>query len=214
MIAWLAALALAPALDTTVEVQTSDDVWVYPHAFDQTGDPFLRIWGVEGRSVGTLNDEEGAWSFSLLRFPLAEVPSKTLKSATVVVTHNAALGVTAEQAKDAPIEVRAAKADFQEKTWNWSMMPDFRPAKEETAILGSGAPTPVQPGQPFAVEIELDLERFGPVLSSARAGGFLGLALTAKVDPAELGQAGVYKVFSRSAEQPERRPKLVLVFQD
>src|SRR5688572_27918373 len=109
----------AATLDVkTIELFPTDDVWVYPHASDPTQDEFLRIWGVEGKSVAGKPDDLGTFSYSFLKWSIKDFPNDAkLVSANLVLTQVANPAYTTDDAKQAPIEVRPVPSNFKEKGW-------------------------------------------------------------------------------------------------
>lgn len=200
------AILLPNASARTVEIEPSDDVWVYPFAFDQVEDPFLRVWGTAGRSLPKADDEEGSWSYSLLSFNTKDLQGK-VKSAKLVLTHNGNAGFSAAQSEAAPLEARTAPSGFSEKTWQYEDWTKFRPGE----LLGQSPAKPLGDGKPFVITIDLMKApaKLAEILAK-NPGKPLAIALTGKLDPTELGQAGVYKLYSKFATPVERRPKLVL----
>lgn len=209
----LSAWAGTSALDTTVTLTATDDVWAYPHAGDPTSDPFLRVWGSEGESVGPSDLFEGAWSYSFVRFDLSSLTTQgSLKAATLVlrVAYNDSLSV--EDAKRFPIEARLAGSDFREKGWVFENVAKAAPKKGKEFLLGSGYPASWTEDKPTKVEIDLlkgegGLEKsLREALSSTKS---IALALTSSISPADLGRSAVYRIHSRNGD-PELAPKLIL----
>jgi hypothetical protein len=81
----------------------TDDVWVYPHSYDQTGDPVLRAWGDGAASVGDPNTS--SHSYSIVRFDLGGVKeaSHEIKKATLVLWHEGGAGFSFAESKAAPL---------------------------------------------------------------------------------------------------------------
>src|SRR3954469_4487441 len=100
----LAALALSLAA-TTLSLNPTDDVWVYPHASDQK-DVYLRVWGAEGRDSPKKVAEVQDFSPSYLRFDVSKVPAGKVTSAQLILTHVANPGYAQDYAKDNPLRAR------------------------------------------------------------------------------------------------------------
>lgn len=209
----LSAWAGTSALDTTVTLTATDDVWAYPHAGDPTSDPFLRVWGSEGESVGPSDLFEGTWSYSFARFDLSSVPAKgSLKSAKLVlmVAYNDSLSV--EDAKRFPIEARLAGSDFREKGWVFEDVAKVAPKKGKEFLLGSNFPASWTEGKPTRVEIDLLKGEGGfekSLWQAVASSKSLALALTSSISPGDLGRSAVYRIHSRNGDA-ELAPKLVL----
>lgn len=200
-------IALALTLNT-YSLEATDDVWLYPHAYDQIDDPLLRIWGDGSASVGDV--ESSAFSFALVRFDLSSVKEKAgaLKRAALVLYHDASANFTKKESEDGPLEVRMVNAAFDEKSWKLTMLPKHMPGAGKDAIVGSASMAPSSDGKPFRVEIDL---LAGPAdFKAALGGGAVAFALTSKKESG--GQDGpYYKILARSAEKGFR-PTLVLEY--
>lgn len=200
-------LALALSLNTYT-LEATDDVWLYPHAYDQIDDPLLRIWGDGIDSVGDV--ESSGFSYSLVRFDVSSIKEKAdaLKKATLVLYHDASANFTKKESEDGPLEVRLVNPDFNEKAWSLAKLPKHMPGKGAEAILGKAVLTPSSDGKAFRVEIDL---LAGPAnLRSALGGGAIAFALTSKKEAG--GTDGpYYKILARSSGK-ESMPKLVLEY--
>ncbi len=210
----LTALVLAANL-ATVTLEPTDDVWVYPYASDQVTDPYLRVWGSQGESLGE-PDPGMTVSYSLVKFDLGKVNKDgKLKSAVLVLTNFDKVGYTAQESKDAPVEVREVEPGFTERLWDFRDAEKFAPEAKE-AVLGSGYATQVVEGQPTVITVDLmkGPGSFPALLDKCMASKdkALALALTSKLDPEGSDQTRLYKFYSHSAPKPEQRPKLVLTF--
>lgn len=224
MLTLLAAFAMAsslaapsPARLATITLVPTDDVWVYAHASDPGGDLFLRIWGAEGKAAPANADEAGDLSMGYLKWNLDALPALShLKSAKLVVYNIANPGFSVEQAKATPLQARLIDSSFTEKTWTFEGVSKLLPKTTPEAVLGTGFPESIPKDSP--VEISLDLlkgpadfkKAIGEALASPSHS--LGLAVTSVIDMATLGNAGVFKIYSRNAELEKNRPKLVLEF--
>ncbi|MFZ4508960.1 MAG: hypothetical protein ACOYON_14825 [Fimbriimonas sp.] len=193
-----------------IELVPTDDVWVYPHASDPMKDPFLRIWGAEGQAVAASPDAAEDYSYAYLRWDLSKLPAGALKSAKIRLVHIADPQWTDEMLKPAPLEVRALNADFVEKEWSYDKSAKVSPTKGKEAILGAGAPA-FSTGKVLSFDIELkDTPAFKAAWESALKKGSLSVALTSAIDPAAVGRAGMFKLYSKDDEKAERRPKLIV----
>lgn len=199
----LAALVLLRS--TTVDFTPTDDVWVYPHASDPSSDPFLRAWGVDGLALPTDPADLGDFSFSLLRFDVKKLGAGKVVGAELVLTHNQDPAYTAEQAKAGPLEARPAGTGYSEKSWSNEMAAKLMPGKE---LYGSTAPADWPSGKPFPIIIDLTKGKADFKASIAKAiasDGTIGIALTSKISAEN---RGVYKVFSKDADDKAKRPIL------
>ena len=206
----LTALALASLLGTTT-LYATDDVWVYPNTFDQTGDPLLRVWGDGTSSVGDV--DTAGHSYSMMRFDLSSIkdPVSKLKSATLVLFHEQDPNFTADDAKNNPLEARLVDPNFDEKKWSFEQFSQHMPEAGDAAMLGKTIVVPAADGKPFKIEINLlsgkaDLRK---ALDGKKA---VAIAITSKMQP-NGADGPFYHVFSRSVEK-ERQPRLVLEFSD
>ncbi|MGV3614809.1 MAG: hypothetical protein ACO1SV_05670 [Fimbriimonas sp.] len=217
MAASLLALFLMAAPPITLE--PAHDVWVYPHAADASKDAYLRVWGTGGKAAPADTGEAEEFSLSYLKWNLTGLPSgKALKSAKLVLTNIANPGFTLAQAKLAPIQARAIGIGFDEKTWTYDGIGKLLPDAKPDAVFGTGAPEALTAEK--TVEISVDLLKgpadFRKALAAAAASPTkeLALALTSPLDMSALGRAGIYKLYSKDADNKEAHPKLVLEFED
>lgn len=136
-----------------------------------------------------------------------------IAKATLVLTHIAKPSFTAENIKGMPIEVRKMNGTFDEKKWTYDMLSKVRPVAGKENVFGDLTPSAFPAEEPFKLEIDLmkGPGKFRDAFSAAKSAGFLNLALTSPIDPSELGNRAMYKVYSRNAEE-KFRPKLVLTF--
>ena len=206
-------------VQTSVSLTPSDDVWIYEHASDPAGDPFLRIWGASGKPVSDDPADTGQFSYGYLRWNLTTVPSNSkITGAKLIVKQVADPGYSSEDAKACPLEARALEGMFDEKSWTFSLAAKVYPKSGAEALYGSGYPQLISKDQ-RAVPITIDLmgpkSSFGSAISAALASGTptLCIALTSKIDPSTSGRTAVYKVYSKDAELAENRPVLSLTFE-
>jgi hypothetical protein len=203
----LGSLLMATAVSTAViDVSPSDDVWVYPHAGRQDEDPFLRVWGGGDYALGTPSPGAFDFSYSLLKFTLPEGKG-TPKSALLIVNQTADPAYSEDDFLKAPLEARAAKADWNEQAWTFDMAIKNVPGKEEKDILGKGKREEVLDGKPVKITINL---LAGPAQVDWQ--GKLTLALTSRMDPESMGEGRMYKLYSRQAPQVNLRPVLQLTY--
>lgn len=210
MIAAIAALTIGltfPALEFT----PVDDIWVYPHASDPQKDGYLRVWGVEGRSVASDPAQADEYSYSYLKFDLSKLPKEAkVSSAVLTLTHTPDPTWQASDAKAAPLEARLLAKDFSEKAWEFGLAKTIFPTAGKTALLGSGFPAKVDSGQPVRFEIELTK---GEAKFAPNADRTLTIALTSTLDPSAIGNRAVYKFYSKDYDKVEYRPKLVITYE-
>lgn len=206
----ITALLLASVLSTQT-LYATDDVWIYPHTYDQTEDPLLRVWGDGSSSVGDPQSSQS--SYSIVRFDISSVSqaSSKLKKATLVLFHDFEYNFTATESKAAPLEARIVDAGLDEKKWTFEQYSKHFPATGDTSLLGKVSPTPSQDGKPFKIEIDL-LSGKGDFRKAIDGKKAVAIALTTKMAPA--GSDGpYYRILSRSNEKA-LQPQLVLEYGD
>ncbi len=206
-------LMLARPVLGSFELPCVDDIWVYPHSFDQT-DGSLRAWGSGGRSVPD-GKEAGSISWSCLKFDVSSLPEGAkISGAKLVIFFPSAPTFTNDQAKATPLEVRSVSAEFEEETFKFGFADKVFPKAGDEGLFGSGSPDLVDNAdQPHRFEIDLlkGTGDFAKALTAARMtqNKQVAIALTSKIDPEEAGDGGVYKLFSCNAEKGVR-PVLVI----
>jgi hypothetical protein len=196
----------------TYTLPATDDVWVYPHAYDQTGDPVLRVWGDGANSVGEMDASNFTFSYSVLRFDVSKVtePAEKLKKATLVLWHDETPRFTLEESKAAQLEARAVSGEFSEGKWTFEQFTKHMPVAGELALLGKAALNPTSDGKPFKVEIDL-LSGKGDFRRAFAGKKAVGIALTTKMAP-EGADGTLYEVLSKSAGK-DLTPTLVLEYE-
>lgn len=199
----------------TIELVPIEDVWIYPHAADQTSDEFLRIWGIAGRSVPAKDQDTDTFGWAALKFDLAKVPTGNLKLAKLVLTHFEEAMFTDAIAKEAPLEVRPLDADFSEKDWSYGKARTLVPSDAKDSWFGKGSPLGFKVGAPFAIEIDLltGPANFAKALEEKRNKALV-FALTSTMDPSSGDPRPIYKVYSKDCDRKEYRPKLILTFEN
>lgn len=210
-LATLALAAPAPVVLQTVELFPTDDVWVYPRAADQDSDEYLRIWGVGDASVASdaVGSEDLGYAF--LKFALTDLPKgKTLKGATLVLTHIPEPAFTVDAAAAHPIEARPMPSGFTEKTWDYAQLSKFMPDAGKSAAFGKDGPGKFETAKEFTITIDLlkGPGNFAKYLEAAQIAGPLAIALTSTISPDD----GIYKVYSKDGPK-EFRPFLRLTFE-
>lgn len=200
----IASLVLAQSFT----LEPTDDVWVYMHAQDQASDPFLRAWGTEGDATG-----EGA-SYSVLKFDLSSIPAGEIISAKLILTSPGDIAFIREDSEKAPLQIRMATAQFEEENFSFGSVDKIKPSGKAEAIFATGVVIPSADQKDFKVEINL-LSKEGKFIaeltkSTKTANKNFGLALTSTLDPAQAGDGGIYKFYSRNNQDAEKRPKLVI----
>lgn len=211
----LAALAFALAGPVTVELIPTDDVWVYSHASDPMKDPYLRVWGAEGKDVAKDVNEVQDFSYSYLRFDLSKVPAGKITGATLTLTHIGHPGFDVAYSKQNPIKARPLPIDFREKTWDFAKIDQIMPEPGDKTAFGGGYAESI-PADDKEFKINLDLlkgpNNFRSFFENARssASKAIDLALTSSVDVEEMGQSCIYKVYSKDCENAAKRPVLKL----
>jgi len=201
---FVAGLALAAS---TLQLQPTDDVWVYPHAGDPSKDAYLRVWGSGGRAVAQDAVDTTDFGYSYLCF---KVPAdlRSLKGAKLLLTHIAGPGYDKDFSKAFPLQVHPLKGSFEEKSWSYDQVSKIQPTDK---VFGTGWAENLSADKPFQIVIDLSKPEFYEyVAAAAKSGGELSLALCAKVDVAEVGMKSMYKIFSKDAETDANKPKLVL----
>jgi len=209
MLALILAAHLSVAEPQTVTLEPTDDIWVYPHASDPSKDPFLRVWGAEGKSVAPAAEELEEFSYSYLKFNFKALPKGKIEEAKLILTSIADPGYTADYAKDNPIEARSLRADFAEKTWEYDIARTLGPGSGGKAVYGTGYPEKWPTGKPFPITLDLlkGPADFRADVEKARGEDF-AIALTSTDDVATMGNTAVYKVYSKDADKKEYHPVL------
>ncbi|HVT14009.1 MAG TPA: hypothetical protein VHE55_17230 [Fimbriimonadaceae bacterium] len=212
----LAALALiALGGPTTVELIPTDDVWVYSHASDPMKDPYLRVWGAEGKDVAKDVNEVQDFSYSYLRFDLTTLPKGKITGATLTLTHLGHPGFDEAYSKLNPIKARPLPIDFREKTWDFSKIDQIMPEPGDKTAFGSGyAENIPTDDKEFKITVDLlkgpnDFRKYVESGASS-ASKSIDFALTASLDVEEMGQSCIYKIYSKDCENPAKRPVLKL----
>lgn len=207
----MVAAILFAATFSTQSLVATDDVWIYPHAYDQTGDPILRAWSDGAKSVGDPSDS--TFSYSIVRFDLSGVKedASKLSKATLVVYHVPEAVFTAAETKSAPLEARLVDANFDEKRWTFEQYSKHLPAAGEASLLGKASPVPTTDGKPFKIEIDL-LTGKGNLKAAIAEKKAVAIALSTKMAP-EGTDGPYYRLLSRTNEKGVQ-PTLVLEFAD
>ena len=214
----LATLALVLATSpTTVELNPSDDIWVYPHATD-THDAYLRVWGAEGRELAKDVNEMGDFGYSYVRFDLSKLPEGKLTGATFTVTNVANPGYDLAYSKQNPLRARPITPDFSEKDWDYSKAEQNRPEAGDKGFFGGGFAEAIPSDKEFPITIDLlkgpkDFRAYVDVARSS-TNKHMAFALTASMDVEEHGQGCIYKFYSKDCENPSKRPILKLTFEN
>ena len=216
----LTALAFAFTLiaPATIELQPSDDIWVYSHASDPARDPLLKVWGAEGRDVARDLNEMQDYAYAYLKFDISKVPAGKLSQATLTVTHIASPGFDVAYSKQNPLTARPIAPDFSEKTWDYSRAEQIVPESGAKAIFGTGYAETIPAGdKEFTISIDLlkGPNDFRAHFNSAResSGKGLAFALTASLDVEEMGRNCLYKFYSKNCDVAEKRPVLKLTIE-
>ncbi len=218
----IAAMALnsAPMAHDVIDLNPLNDAWIYAHAGDPQTDEFLRVWGQEDAAVPADPNDRDNFSYSYLSFDLERCPTdKKLEAAELILTHVADPGFKLDDTKKAPVQVRPLVGTFTEKGWNYDLGAKVYPAPKKEDVFGEGSPAEIPQGQPFEVSINLlkGPNSFKVYLGKAIEGKekTLFLSITSKIDPSQIGRAGIYKFFSKDhKENAKRRPLLRLTFDD
>jgi len=208
MVAWLIAALAAE----TISIEPSDDIWVYPHASDQVNDPYLRVWGADGKSLAGDAMEANSFSYSYLRFAIPKsAQGKRIISAKLVMSHVAQPAWDERFGTTYPLEVRAVGAFPSEGKWRYdSDLPNFMPkAGDEGLFVKQGIKTG---SGKDGTKIEIEFGKGALRLNELAKSGNIDFALASTLNPAEIGDRIVYKFYSRSAEAANR-PKLVLTIE-
>jgi hypothetical protein len=191
----------------------TDDVWVYAHAEDPQKDQYLRAWGSNGRAIPLPGDDPQAFSWSLLKWDLSGFPeSAKIVEAELIFTAAPDSGYTAKDAAAAPLEVRSVKSTFNEKDWDYANAETFMP-DGDTGVFGTVSPATIGATEfPIKIDLLKGPGNFRTYYAEAmKKSKVIALAITSRIDPSQLGKAGIYKVYSKDATDPTMRPALRLV---
>jgi len=204
---------LLTTVATTVTLVPTDDIWAYPHASDGAKDANLRVWGVDGRAVGTDASDTENYSYSLLRFDLSKIPAGTKPTwVTLKLTQVAGATYNLDVTKANPLQVRTLGGTFSEKTWTYDALSKLELGLKDEDVIGQSELKEVNADKEFAIEIDLlKKKRFEqPWTAAIKAGNTLSLLLTASVDVAQGRQS--YKLFAKEAERESVRPSLTITY--
>lgn len=199
----------------TYNVEPTDDVWVYPHAGEPGTDPLMRIWGVSGLAAANKGEPADDFSYGYLKFDLSGLP-KGLKvtEATLNVTLRDNPGFTPEQAKAAPLEVRFMEGDLDEKKWSHSMVTKVFPDNKKESVLGTSFPEKWEADKAVPLSINLlqakGLFEQGLQKAMGAAKPYLLFSLTSRLDPSDVGQGAIYRVYTKEGPKGSR-PVLKIV---
>lgn len=199
---------IALAVGSTWSATPSGDVWVYPHSSTPGGEPFLRVWGDGATAIDKLIPPADAFSHGYLNFALKEVPKGELKSAKLVLVNVPNAELTEAVIKAAPLEVFGLKGTFKEDTFSFT---DTKCGPLEPSF-GKSASEKTETGIRLTVDLMDEKGAFKKYFEEARGSGVLGLALAAKLSPAD-SRGMIYKVNSKEAAEKDR-PLLTLEFAD
>ncbi|MFN7171531.1 MAG: TolB family protein [Fimbriimonadaceae bacterium] len=188
-----------------VELEPTDDVWVYSFAGPQDRDPILRVWGDGATSLPDAEDTDTELSYSMLKFQLPDGDLSQFSGAELVLYAVPGQDYSAKQFLDYPIEAFLAPTGWNEKSWNFDLAPKFMPTK---TFLGRNAPVTISE-EPFAVIIPIMLSRLEES-KSVKSDRTVAIAIGSKLPVDSFGREGVYRLFGRHAE-PNLRPKLRLL---
>jgi len=202
----------------SVTLIPKESVWVYENASSPADGSYLRAWGSEGKSCPSEGEDPGQFSYSYLKWDVAEVPKDAkLVSAKLEFYNVPDPGYSAEAAKKSPLEARSIVGEFDAKTWTFDMATKVRPTPAATGVFGNGYPKEIGAGAPVAITIDLMVgpNLFGKALRTAQdsAAHTLSLSLTAALDPSVDGRTSVYKLYGPADSHENLRPRLVLTFE-
>lgn len=202
---------IQPAQEVTLE--PNGNAWVYPHAADATTDEWLRFWGNAGNSVDTPDFGNLSLSYSLIQFDVKDLPEGGITTAKLHLWQDAPFTFIEEESRQRPVEVRYVPGYFNEQNYTFNEAAKYMPVREEEGIFGTGYGRVPHEQVPFEIVIDLTKGQadFKKAVETARAGnGLILMALTTTMDPQEVAEGAIYKVFSRHAAKTEYRPKLVI----
>lgn len=200
-----------------IDIQPTDDVWVYQHAENQAVDEFLRAWGDGESSTPAKAEDYTAISWSALSFDLSKMPKKKLKKAVLVLWAFGQAGYDAAISKKFPLEVRPCPSAFKEDGFQFIDADKVLPKSGADQILGQVSPKPSSDATDFAVEIDLlkGKANFNDYFAKCRDSEThrMGLALSTAMDPSFAGDSTIYKFYSRNADKG-KCPTIVMQFED
>lgn len=204
------------AINQTMEIVPTDDIWVYPHAADQTSDEYIRCWGSNGIAVTEPSIGGSGASWTAMKFDISKTPADAeIASAYLVLWVPGDAGYSSEDAKKLPIQIRPLKPEFEEEGYSFAQAKSIMPSIDDKVIFGTGSPVIPGSGEPFSFKTDLlkGPNSFAKAWKEARSTSRkeIAFALTSTMDPEQAGEGGIYKFYSRSAEE-KYRPKLVIEF--
>lgn len=210
-----ALIALCTLPQQNLRLVPTETIWVYEHAPSPADGTYLRAWGVDGKSCPAEGADASNFSYSYLKWDLADVPKGAkLISAKLELNNIPDPGFTADGAKNAPLEARSLVKDFDAKTWDYDKVETIHPNPGKSAVFGTGYPATIHPGEPvpFSIDLMAKAGVFERALGAALASSShrLSLCLTSAMDPSTDGQSSIYKVYGPSEPKADLRPTLVL----
>lgn len=211
-------VAFALAAPKTITLVPTETVWVYANASTPADGTYLRAWGVEGKSCPPEGEDAGQFSFSYLKWDLADLPKGAkITSAKLTLTNIADPGFTVETSKRCPIEVRPVVGEFEAKKWTFDMSSKVRPNGDDKSIFGTGFPDKIASETPVPITVDLlkGPNKFAEALDKAQGGSShtISLSITSKLDPSADGRSCIYKLYGQNESKEWLRPQLVLTFE-
>jgi hypothetical protein len=208
-------VAFAPK---TISLVPKDTVWVYENASSPGDGTMLRAWGVEGRSCPNEGEDLSQFSYSFLKWDLADTQNGLkLVSATLEFNNIPDPGFSTESSKKTPLEARALGGDFDAKSWTFDKATKVRPDGSKAGLFGSGYALAIRAGAPVSISIDLlgKSDGFAKAFAAAIASPThqLNLAITSAMDPSTEGRASIYKLYGQNESKESLRPVLKLVFE-
>lgn len=200
-----------------VELIPNGNAWVYPHAADPTSDEWLRFWGNAGNSVDEPDFGNLSLSYSLIQFDVSSLESTDITTAFLHLWQDAPFTFIEEESRQRPVEVRFVPGYFNEQSYTFNDAINYVPARGPESLIATGYGRVPHDQVPYEIVIDLTAAGgegevdFREIVREAKEGnGLILLALTSTMDPQEVAEGAIYKVFSRHTPKVEYRPRLVV----
>ncbi|MEQ1823352.1 MAG: hypothetical protein ABL949_12655 [Fimbriimonadaceae bacterium] len=184
----------------TLDLVPVGDVWVYPHAPDPAGDPFMRIWGDGAESVDKIVPSGGEFSYGYLVFDIPKKEDGTrfkVTGATLTVFAVSNEELTLNVIKENPLEVRGLEQAFEEKKFH---VDSFKVGPYAGVFGKAATAEKVGANYKFTIDLLAKDSEFEEWFNVGAKSGKFALSLTSRISPAE-SRSLLYKVFTKENDK-------------